>query len=395
MTATLEAIKRLHDEQRTIWERDGKPLADIAAERALTAEEQETWERLNASLSESESRMLVLTRQNEFTEQARNVLGLDAPTESRAAEIRNVLIGDARSLDFVPTAEEVRALSVGTATAGGNTVGKTYLQVLIQSLRQFSGVAAAGAYVLVTEKGDTVTVPRLSSFGAAAAQTENTQLTGTDPTFNQVVFNAYKYGDYRGISRELIDDSLVDIESIISQLIADNIAVLAGTKFAVGVGTTEPTGIATAATTGVTGSTAVAGAFTWDNLIDLQESVLAPYQQNASWVASNAAITAARKLKDSNGRYFWEPNGQSGAPGLLLGSPVFRDPFVASPGLSAKPIFYGDFSKYWIRTVGSTRVERSDQALFGADQIAFRGVSRIDGQLVDASAVKAFVGGAS
>ena len=106
-------------------------------------------------------------------------------------------------------------------------------------------------------------------------------------------------------------------------------------------------------------------------------------------------VAATRKLKDNNGRYFWEPNGQTGAPAQLLGAPVFRDPFLAPLGLGSKSIFYGDFSRYWVRLVGSTRVERSDQALFGADQIAFRGKLRADGALMDASAVKSFVGGAS
>ena len=231
--------------------------------------------------------------------------------------------------------------------------------------------------------------------GAAAAQAEGAQLTGTDPSFNQVAFKAFKYGDYRGVSRELVDDSLLDIEALTSRLIGENIAVLLGQKLAVGVGTTEPTGIAAAATTGVTGATGVAGVPSFDNLIDLQESVLAPYQPNASWVLSNSAMSAIRKLKDSQNRYLWEPNGQTGAPGTLLGAPVFRDPFIAATGLGAKSVFYGDFSRYWVRLVGSVRVERSDHALFGTDQVAFRGVLRADGNLVDTGAVKAFVGGAS
>jgi len=288
--------------------------------------------------------------------------------------------------------EEHRALSVGGTP---NLVGRTYLDQLISPLRQFSGVVAAGAYQFVTGSGESVYIPRLSAFGAGAAETEATQLTGTDPTFNQVQFQSFKYGDFRGISTELVQDSLIDIEGLTTKLMGDNIAILLGQKLATGAGTTEPTGIATAATTGVTGGTGVAGAPSWDNLIDLQESVIAPYQANASWVASNSAVASARKLKDSNGRYYWEPNGQSGAPSELLGNPVFRDPFLAAVGLGAKSLFFGDFTRYWVRTVGSVRIERSDHALFGSDQVAFRAVLRADGQLTDTGAVKAFVGGAS
>ena len=399
MTTLRENIRRLAEEQRNAWEVEGKPLADIANERDFTAEEAEKYERLEGAYNSYDQRINAMLAQQSIEDRLvalANDQRSDKDDEADVAtQLRSVLRGQTGAADIIPTVEEVRALSVGTAAAGGNTVGKSYLAQLIEPLRQFSGIVAAGAFQLVTEKGDEVIVPRLSSAGAAAAQSEGTQLTGTDPAFNQVSFKAFKYGDYRGVSRELVDDSLLDIEALTSRLIGENIAVLLGQKLAVGVGTTEPTGIAAAATTGVTGTTGVAGVPSFDNLIDLQESVLAPYQPNASWVLSNSAMSAIRKLKDSQNRYLWEPNGQTGAPGTLLGAPVFRDPFIAATGLGAKSVFYGDFSRYWVRLVGSVRVERSDHALFGTDQVAFRGVLRADGNLVDTGAVKAFVGGAS
>lgn len=405
MAAVIEEIKRLHDEQKRAWETEGKPLADIAQEREFTADEREKFEKLERAYNSFDDRITALRMQAELEQRAmdfagdllgdRSAFGNAAAVAQFADNIRAVLRGESRSVDYVPSAEEVRALSVGTATAGGNTVGKTFLTQLIEPLRQFSGIYAAGAYTFVTEKGDSVTLPRLSSFGASAAQTEATQLTGTDPAFNQVNFGAYKYGDYRGVSTELIQDSLIDIEGLVTRVMGDNISVLLGQKLATGAGTTEPTGIATAATVGVTGGTGVVGAPSFDNLIDLQESVLAPYQARAAWVMSNGSVAAVRKLKDLQGRYLWEPNGQTGAPSELLGNPVFRDPFIAAPGLNALSIFYGDFSRYWVRMVGNVRIERSDHALFGSDQVAFRAVLRADGNLVDANAVKAFKGGAS
>lgn len=405
MASVTEEIKRLATEQRNAWETEGKPLADIATEREFTPDEQEKFEKLERAYNSFDDRITALRMQADLEQRAmdfagdllgnRSAFGNAADVAKFADEIRSVLRGETRSLDYVPTTEEVRALSVGTATAGGNAVGRTFLQQLVAPLRQFSGVFAAGAYTFVTEKGDQVTLPRLSSFGAASAQTEQTQLTGTDPTFGQVNFGAYKYGDYRGVSNELVQDSLIDIESLVTTLMGDNISVLLGQKLAVGAGTTEPTGIVTAATVGVTGGTGVGGAPTWDNLIDLQESVLAPYQARGAWVMANTAVASARKLKDGSGRYLWEPNGQNGAPAELLGSPVFRDPFFAGVGVGAKSIAYGDFSRYWVRLVGSVRVERSDHALFGSDQTAFRAVLRADGNLVDTSAVKLFQGGAS
>ncbi|MGZ0067856.1 phage major capsid protein [Microbacterium arborescens] len=414
MTSVQERIKSLAEEQRNAWQTEGKPLADIAAERALTADERTKFEALERAYNDYDDRIALLVQQRDLEARAvefasdlmgnRSAFGTAADVAAFATEIRGVLNGDAKFLDYIPDAAEVRAimhaesraLSVGTALAGGNTVGQTYLAQLIQPLRQFSGIFAAGAYTFVTEKGDSVTLPRLTSFGAAAAALEATQLAGTDPTFGQITFGAKKFGEFVGISTELVQDSLIDIEGLTNKLIGENISVLLGQDLATGSGTGAPHGIANATTAGVTGAAGVGGVPTWDNLIDLQESVLAPYQANAAWVASNSAVAAVRKLKEQGtGRYLWEPNGLNGAPSTLLGAPVHRDPFIAGVGAGAKSLFYGDFSRYWVRTVGSVRIERSDHALFGTDQVAFRGVLRADGRLMDASAIKHFAGGAA
>lgn len=424
MTDTQTRLKEIHEAQHRMYETYLKPFADIDFTRGFTAEERENYERWNADYNDLEARAQVILQEHELEQRAmkftedllgnRSAFGSAADISKFASEIRGVLTKERAHLDYVPSvaearaisralpagvpehlAAELRALSVGTASAGGNIVGKTYLSQLLEPLRQFSGVFAAGAYTLVTEKGDELIVPRLAGYGAAAAVGEAVALAGTDPTFNQFTLKSYKYGQYVPISNELITDSLFDIEGYALKLIGENISILLGQQLAVGVGTTAPTGVVTAATVGVTGATGQGGAFTWDNLIDLQESVLPPYQPGAAWVGSNSAVGAARKLKDDNGRYYWEPNGQTGAPSLLLGSPVFRDPFFANVGVGAKPLAYGDFSRYWVRLVGAARLERSDQVLFTSDQTAFRGVLRADANLTDASAIKTFQGGAS
>ncbi|MCC2030620.1 phage major capsid protein [Microbacterium allomyrinae] len=418
MTSIQERIKSLADEQRKAWEVEGKPLADIAAERALTADEHTKFEALTRAFDSFDDRIALLVQQRDLEARAVSFAAdlLDNPGAfGHAADVRKfadqvrAALSDSRTpLDYVSNLNEsraistregaavlMRALSVGTASAGGNTVGQTFLAQLIEPLRQFSGVYAAGAYVLTTSKGESITLPRLASFGAAAAATEAVQIGGTDPSFNQVTFGTKKYGDYRGASNELIQDALFDIEGLIIRLMGENIGIALGQDLITGSGVAAPQGIATASTLGVTGATGVGGAPSWDNLIDLQESVLAPYQPNSAWVASNSAVGGIRKLKDTSGRYLWEPNGQAGQASTLLGAPLFRDPFVAAQGVGAKSLFYGDFSRYWVRVVGETRIERSDQALFGSDQTAFRAVLRADGRLMDASAVKHYIGAAS
>lgn len=402
MAVVISNIQKLLDERANAWQEEGQPLADIAAERAFTAEEQQSWERAESDFRSYSERIKALElslEQERAVEQFADALRSDQSVRAAfESELRSVLVTrehQFRDLEFNGK-ELKRALSVGGGTngsAGGATAPEQFLAELIRPLRNFASVLGAGARIITTSSGTDLVVPRLNGPGAAAPATEATNLTGTDPSFNQVTLKSYKFGDYRGMSKELVEDSAVDIEGLIVELIGENIGALLGAKLAVGTGTNETTGLITAATVGKTGANGVGGAFTFDDLIDLHYSVSAPYRVNGAWLFADAAIGQARKLKGTDGQYIWSPSVQVGQPDLILGKPVFTDAYMDAAGASKKPIGFGDVSRYWVRFVNSLRVERSEHALFGSDQIAYRGVLRADGALTDASAFKTFAGG--
>jgi HK97 family phage major capsid protein len=47
---------------------------------------------------------------------------------------------------------------------------------------------------------------------------------------------------------------------------------------------------------------------------------------------------------------------------------------------------FGDFSAYYIRSVGNPIIERSDDFAFNTDLVTFRGKWRVDGDLLDLTA---------
>ncbi len=81
---------------------------------------------------------------------------------------------------------------------------------------------------------------------------------------------------------------------------------------------------------------------------------------------------------------------QQGQPDTLLGRPVIVDPNMPSMEAGAKSILFGDFSGYYIRDVGSIRIERSNDFKFDTDVVTFRTIMRTDGDLIDANCVKAY-----
>lgn len=398
MTAIREQIKKVLDERANLWTVEGQPLADIAAERSFTDEERGKSEQVDSALLEFKRRLDMMQQQLAIEEQVRDfaaVLASDPAVRSAfETELRSVLVAREKPhADLTFTGLELkRALSVGTPSAGGNAVPTTMLDQLIAGLRNFSSVLNAGATIFTTASGEEIKIPRVATFGAAAQVGEATNVGGTDPTFDQVAVKSYKLGEYVGVSRELIEDAVFDVEGFVINLIAENIGLLLGSRLTVGTGVNQTTGLVTAATAGVTGA---AGVFapTFDNLIDLEFSVPAPYRLRASWLIADLALAGISKIKDGNGQYMWQPAVQIGQPDILRGKPVFADPNMAGPAAGARPVAFGDVSKYWVRFVNSLRVDRSEHALFGSDQVAFRGVLRADGVLTDASAVKVYQSG--
>lgn len=75
MTAIQERIKSLAAEQKRAWETEGKPLADIAAERALTADERTKFEALERAYNEFDDRITLLVQQRTIEERAADFAG--------------------------------------------------------------------------------------------------------------------------------------------------------------------------------------------------------------------------------------------------------------------------------------------------------------------------------
>jgi len=398
-------IKTLAEKRQNIWN-ESRALLDAAEaeKRDLTAEENEVFERQSADMTALRTRIDSIEttmRENSEAEAAEKRL-LGERSEQRGGEdvnedLRSFLKGETRQMAF-PADGKVwtRALSKGTATAGGNTVPTTFYDQLVEHLVDTTSVLQAGATVLNTSSGEVIEVPVTTSHGAAAAVAEAGALAGTDPAFAKRTLGAFKFGQLITVSRELVDDTAVDLVGYIARAAGRNIGLALGAKLAVGTGTTEPWGVITRATTGVTGGAGVTGAFTADNLIDLMFSVVAPHRVNGSWLVKDATLGSIRKLKDGASRYLFDPAATVGQPDTLLGRPIYTDANMASVALSAKSVAFGDLSTYFVRIAGGVRFERSDDYAFGNDQVAFRAIIRADGELADQTgSVKLFVGNAA
>lgn len=397
-------LKRLREQRANTWEQ-AKALLDKAAEenRDLSAEEQSSYDRMNAELDTIAQRVKDLdeaeTRQKDAEAAFERLLA--QPVEHRTdpqdnAALRSFLKGEARSFDLRPEGKvDYRSLTKGSATAGGNTVPTSFYDRLIAHLIEVSGVMMAGPTVLNTDSGENLEVPTTTAHSSAAIVSEGSAISASDPAFAKRTLGAYKYGVLIQISSELLNDTGVDLEGYLAMQAGRALGNAFGAHLVTGTGSSQPTGVVTSASTGVTGGTGVTGAFTADNLIDLYFSVIAPYRNSAScsWMMKDSTLANVRKLKDTTNQYLWQPSIQAGVPDTLLGKPVYTDPNVAAVALSAKSVVFGDFSAYFVRQVNGIRFERSDDYAFNTDLVTFRALLRGDGLTVDQTgAIKVFAG---
>src|SRR3546814_13760272 len=74
-----------------------------------------------------------------------------------------------------------------------------------------------------------------------------------------------------------------------------------------------------------------------DRLIDLVQSLRAPYRQGAAFVLHSATLARIRKFKTSDGAFLWQPGLVAEQPDTLLGYPVVDAedmPDIAADSLS-------------------------------------------------------------
>lgn len=392
----MSYIDRQIELRNRAWE-EAKALLDTAAaeKRELSAEEAEKYARINDDLNARSATIKQLqddeAREQRFVEATRDIKRSEnvAPKQTDAEMIRALARGEVRSFEF-----EKR--DVMTSSTGAPVPTSFYDQIVEHMV--VVGPMLETSTMIRTAGGEALQVPRTSAYSTATLTAQGSAFSESDPTFQAfVTLNAYKYGFLVQVSREMLDDSGVDILGFLAREAGIGIGVAVNTALTTGTDSTMPNGIVTAASSGITGSTGVSGAFTADNLIDLSYSVNSAYRRmpGTGWMFNNTGLAAVRKLKDTTNQYLFQPSLQAGQPDTLLGFPVYENPDITAPGTAVKSVLFGHLPSYYVRMAGGIRFDRSDDFAFANDLVTFRASVRIDGDLPQTAAIKYFIGGAS
>lgn len=357
------------EDLRTSAVRNGWSAEQFKAAVADKLSDGKPFETPNTEIGLSEKEIKNYSIQNLILTQIPNT-GVRADFER---EISNELIkktGKAPRGLFVPYEVQKRDLLAGSGT-GANLVGTQLRpESFIEMLYANQLAIKLGAKTL-TGLNQNIAIPKRTAGATAYWVSENSAVTESASTFSQLTMSPKTVGAKTDFSRNLLMQGLPQIDQLITEDMAVQLAKAIDNAVFHGSGSSgEPTGLASQS--GVGGVTITSNTITWANLLEYESDVLAANasSSNCKW-ATTPAIQAILKSKvkvSGDSREF-----AMGGDGKVNGYDV-----NVSSNISSGYLFFGDFSQYLIGYFGNLDVIVDPYSGSSAGTVAITAFSSVD-----------------
>lgn len=400
--AYSEYLNREHDARN-------KAIADFRAildtadaeKRDLSAEEMEHVDRFDAEVDQRDGRIAKLEKMAAAEERTASVAAQLGDAVARTASETSgdtrliVAIREAgsrlaegfstdRALDLVINLEKRAIADFSDNGALYTTDFATQVAIYQRTVSPWINLAS----VINADNGRPLNLPRLTADPTTYKPGEGTAITESTPTIGSAALTTAAYKALSYVSAEAEEDELIGLLPIIARV--------QGRSIGLSFGSDLTTALLAAATNGGT-ATGLGGAGTgtatfagYEDLLNLKYSLAVPYRSVGVWIMSNGMILKARKYRDGQGQYLWQPAIAQGQPPTFDGDPVYEDPYLVTPASASRSVLYGDASAVVIKQM-ALRVAISTDFKFDTDQVAIKSVYRAGGALPDAAALKYLV----
>ena len=379
--AAFEAFKAANDTR----------LAEIEVKRADALLEEKV-ARIDAGLQAAQARL-----DRSLSDARRPALGegrLVLPDERKMAWDSYLKTGQTH-----PLVLEAKALSEGTATAGGYVAPPETERLIDRRLAMTSPMRDICTVQTIGAGTYQKPVSTAGIQAGWAAETDSRPET-TAATLDLLLFPAADLYASPAATQTLLDDAFVNIDEWLAAEVEDAFAAQETDAFVNGNGTAKPKGFlgytiiaeASHAWTKIGYiATGAAGAFAAsdpaDKLIDLIYTPKSQYRANGRFVMNRRTASSIRKFKDADGNYIWSPATQPGAASTLLGYPVTEIETMPDVAANAYAIAFGDFAKgYLIVDRAGVRVLRDPYS--AKPYVLFYTTKRVGGGVQNFDAIK-------
>lgn len=250
------------------------------------------------------------------------------------------------------------AMDKGTDTNGGYLAPIEWDRSIVAKLKRISPIRANARVQNISVAGFKKVFSDRAVGSGWVGETASRPATST-PQLGILDFTPGELYANPMISQQLLDDSAVNLEQWLGDEVDAEFARQEGIAFLSGNGTNKPYGILTYVTGAANAArhpwgaiTAInsgsAAALTGDGFISLMYDLPSEFAQNAKLYINRLSLGAARKLKDGQGNYLWQPSFQAGEPQTLNGAPIVEVPdmpVVAAGNIAA---LYGDMEATYL-----------------------------------------------
>jgi len=334
---------------------DKRLEAEQKGNEAIAREQNEKLDRIEADIAGNEKKKRELEREKEIMDERIDILEAmnDRPGVTVEDKIndehKNAFIdwfrsggkdnaADQRLRDVIKKSREYKDVTIGTTSAGGYAVPEEISRAVDRLLLKQSDILNEVKVVRVgtSDYKELITIQGGNS--GWVGETGTRSATNT-PTLREVVPTWGELYAYPQISEWSAQDMFFNVQDWLVNDIADGMGKALDLAIWSGDGSTKPTGLinGTPVTTGDGSPQKAATVLQYvptdaasplttvgaDDVIDLVYSLNRAYRGNAKFGANSVTQGALRKLKSSNGDYYWQPSLQQGQPASLLGYSVF------------------------------------------------------------------------
>lgn len=250
------------------------------------------------------------------------------------------------------------AMSKGTDADGGYLAPIEWDRTIGEKLKKISPMRAESRVMTISVAGFKKYFSDRNVGSGWVGETATRPAT-TTPQIGVLDFTPGELYANPGISQQLLDDAAVDLEKWLGDEVDTEFAKQEGIAFLSGDGVNKPYGVltyvegATNAARHPYGAIKVmnsgdAAKLTGDGFIDLMFDLPSEFAANAKLYINRLTMGSARKLKDGQGNYLWQPSYATGSPQTLGGAPVVE--MTDMPGVVAGNVvaLYGDMEATYL-----------------------------------------------
>ena len=397
--------KQMREKRGALVEQmQGMVAAAKAEGRNLSNEENEKFDAISNEVDELRSAAARIERAEELKkEMATKAEELRDAAPAAKVELRDAFNAYLRKGMNGINAGEARALAElrGTDTQittndglGGFLVPENWSD-FVSATELFKSDIEQVATVIRTANGQHFNLPANDDTAVVAAILgEGTAEGVSDMTFTNVKFEPYTYSSkIVKVSNQLISDNAFDLASFVGSQLANRLKRGINAHLTTGDASSKPQGIVTGSAAGKTAASATA--VTISEVMDLFYSVDASYRNapGAGFMMNSATAKAVRVLGFGSSNDFpaYVPGMSVGEPDMLFGKPVYINEDMDGIATGNKSIIFGDLKQYYVHEAGGVQLLRLNERFADALSTGFIAYRRVDGNVLQSSAIKHLV----